>query len=147
MISICVVGTVVGWGLDENNRLSEILKKTEMPIVDTVKCIYSKPDFFAKFTSLTSFCAGFRNGKQFYLLYVISIVFAGSSACNGDSGSGLVIGKQDEDGEISWHLRGLVSISVPIKERAICNPFEYIVFTDVAKFVPWIRGVMKMNSL
>lgn len=57
-------GTVAGWGLDEKDIFPDNLKQIRMPIVDTAVCIYSRPDFFAKYTSLNTYCAGFRNGKS-----------------------------------------------------------------------------------
>lgn len=40
-----------------------------------------------------------------------------------------------------WHLRGIVSISVAL-QGGYCNPDHYIVFTDVAQYLDWIRKVI-----
>lgn len=55
----------------------------------------------------------------------------------------MVIGKRDSDASTVWYIRGMVSASVPVKEKAVCDPYNYIIFTDVAKFAPWIRKVIK----
>ncbi|KAJ9575343.1 hypothetical protein L9F63_025711, partial [Diploptera punctata] len=121
------VGVVVGWGLDENINIGERLKMVKMPIVNQTTCLWSNPSFFSQFTSETTFCAGYRNG---------------SSVCNGDSGGGLVLPEEQADGSVTWMLRGIVSSSKPgdsIKE--ICDNQNYIIFTDAAQYLVWIRRI------
>lgn len=60
--------------------------------------------------------------------------------CNGDSGGGMVFPKQDQPKK--WHLRGLVSIGVALQSQAVCDTKHYAVFTDVAKYLPWIASVL-----
>ncbi|XP_044763875.1 clotting factor C-like [Coccinella septempunctata] len=121
-------GTIIGWGYDEDGVITDELHKASMPIVSTETCIYSYPDFFARFTSNTTFCAGYRNG---------------TSACNGDSGSGMVFQKtRPQSGTQVWQLRGIVSLSVALQNQARCNTSHYVVFTDVAKHGPWIQSVI-----
>lgn len=62
------LGTVVGWGFNENGQLTTSLMQTKLPIVSSIKCVYSNPDFFSRFTFDKSYCAGFRNGKYSKLL-------------------------------------------------------------------------------
>lgn len=39
-----------------------------------------------------------------------------------------------------YQLRGIISLSVSLKdEPTICNPQHYVVFTDAAKYLDWIR--------
>ncbi|KAI4455097.1 modular serine protease [Holotrichia oblita] len=114
------LGTVVGWGRDESKDVSDILKKAQMPVIANDVCLFSKPAFFSTYLNVNSYCAGFRNG---------------TSVCNGDSGSGMVIEKPDGKGGKSWYIRGLASVSSPLPGTAICNPMEYMVFTDVAKYL------------
>ncbi|KAK9751266.1 Trypsin [Popillia japonica] len=121
------LGTVVGWGRDETKDVSDTLKQARMPVVANDVCLFSKPKFFSTFLNPNSYCAGFKNG---------------SSVCNGDSGSGMVIERPDGNGEKSWHLRGVVSVSIPKPGTRICNPMEYMVFTDVAKYLTWIKQIM-----
>uniref|UniRef100_A0A8D8SCF4 Serine protease gd n=1 Tax=Cacopsylla melanoneura TaxID=428564 RepID=A0A8D8SCF4_9HEMI len=115
-------GTVIGWGYDENDRVSEELKMAIMPIVSHQQCLWSNPTFFSQFTSDETYCAGFRNG---------------TSVCNGDSGGGMVF----KIGE-AWYLRGIVSITVARDGLRICDTKHYVVFTDVAKYLNWIRPIV-----
>lgn len=57
------LGTVVGWGHDENNIITDNLMQAKMPVVSLATCIFSNRDFFSKFTFDKTFCAGFRNGN------------------------------------------------------------------------------------
>lgn len=56
-------GTIAGWGFNENGKLTEHLTKTKMPVVSKETCIYSYPEFFSRFTTEKTYCAGYRNGK------------------------------------------------------------------------------------
>jgi len=112
-------GTVVGWGYDENNQVTEELKMARMPVVSYVTCLKSYPQFFSQFTAENkTFCAGFRQG---------------TSVCNGDSGGGMVF-QQDN----IWYLRGLVSITVAKQGLRVCDTNHYVVFTDIANYLDWI---------
>ncbi|CAH0713519.1 unnamed protein product, partial [Brenthis ino] len=112
-------GSVVGWGFDETGVPNEELALVEMPVVDTETCIRSFSEFFVRFTSEYTYCAGYRDG---------------TSVCNGDSGGGMVF-----DMGNTWYLRGLVSLSVARQNEYRCDPTHYVVFTDLAKFLPWIK--------
>ncbi|XP_065167498.1 uncharacterized protein [Atheta coriaria] len=122
-------GTVVGWGFDHTGKVTEELTQAKMPVVSKETCIYSFPDFFSRFTTSKTFCAGFRNG---------------TSVCNGDSGGGMVFPKQTStpNREV-WQLRGLVSISVALQNQFKCDSSHYVVFTDVAKYLDWIHEAMR----
>lgn len=45
---------------------------------------------------------------------------------------------RENDQEI-WQLRGIVSIGVALQGSNVCDPNHYVVFTDVAKHVDWIK--------
>ncbi|KAJ8712865.1 hypothetical protein PYW08_008169 [Mythimna loreyi] len=111
-------GSVVGWGFDETGMATEELSLVEMPVVSQETCIRSYSEFFVRFTSDHTYCAGNRDG---------------TSVCNGDSGGGMVF-KQNG----IWYLRGLVSLSVARPNESRCDPTHYVIFTDLAKFLPWI---------
>jgi secreted trypsin-like serine protease len=51
------------------------------------------------------------------------------------SGGGIVLktGKK-------WFIRGIVSAS--LRDGASCDVNSYAIFTDIAKFMPWIRTEM-----
>ncbi|KAL3270852.1 hypothetical protein HHI36_021370 [Cryptolaemus montrouzieri] len=122
------LGTVVGWGFDHNRQLSTTLMQAQMPIVSTATCIYSNRDFYSQFTSENSYCAGFRNG---------------TSVCNGDSGGGMVFPRRGtSDSNTVWQIRGLVSVGVALQGQGLCDPTQYIVFTDVAKYIDWIEEII-----
>lgn len=40
-------------------------------------------------------------------------------------------------------MRGLVSVSVSKKEEEVCDTNNYVVFTDVAKYLDWIQNVIQ----
>nr|XP_049699005.1 uncharacterized protein LOC110380739 [Helicoverpa armigera] len=112
-------GSVVGWGYDHAGVARQELSLLEMPVVDQQTCLNSYREFFGRFTSDKTYCAGYRSS---------------GSACNGDSGGGMVF----QRGE-SWYLRGVVSLSVAKQGEYRCDPHHYVIFTDVAKLLPWIE--------
>lgn len=116
-------GVVTGWGQTETGPSGHgTPRMVRMPIRSTADCRASKPDFHM-LTSSTTLCAGDRNG---------------AGPCNGDSGGGLFV----LDGG-RWRVRGIVSVSLrPDNGDSTCNLNEYIVFTDAAKFIPWIKNVL-----
>lgn len=130
-------GSVVGWGFDDKGVATEELSLVEMPVVDQETCIRSYSDFFARFTSEFTFCAGYKNGVPDSQ----SGNRKSTSVCNGDSGGGMVFLMQG-----SWYLRGLVSLSVARQNEYRCDPTHYVVFTDLAKFLHWIRQTIGNDS-
>lgn len=61
----------------------------------------------------------------------------GTSVCNGDSGGGMYFGDND-----IYKLRGIVSLTVSRSDRNVCNPQEYVIFSDAAKYLPWVTENM-----
>ncbi|XP_045540204.1 serine protease gd [Papilio machaon] len=125
-----IFGTVVGWGFDQSNELSSQLRQASMPIIQEQKCIKSNPLFYSKVLNDNKFCAGWGNG---------------TSACNGDSGGGFFVFTPDirhDNGSNSpgaWFLKGIVSLTVSKRDARICDPTQYVVFTDVSKYKQWIE--------
>ncbi|CAB3222121.1 unnamed protein product [Arctia plantaginis] len=114
-------GVVAGWG--EQSRQgggADMPQLVRLPIVRTEKCRASK-ESFVELTSDKTFCAGDHNGV---------------GPCRGDSGGGLYL----LDG-VRWRLRGIVSVSLRGLDGG-CNLNEYVVFTDTAKYLPWINKVL-----
>uniref|UniRef100_A0A182NNZ9 Peptidase S1 domain-containing protein n=1 Tax=Anopheles dirus TaxID=7168 RepID=A0A182NNZ9_9DIPT len=112
-------GTIVGFGLTENDTVSDRLKTAPVSVVEPLQCIESDRGAFGHVLSSEMICA---KGQQ------------GVSACNGDSGGGLffvISGK--------WFVRGLVSFS-PGRENnsQLCDGNKNTVFTDVAQYLGWI---------
>ncbi|KAK9751280.1 Serine protease gd N-terminus [Popillia japonica] len=122
------LGTVVGWGYDKEGNLTEELTMLNMPIVSKEVCVRSLPEFYPTFATNDTYCAGFLNG---------------TTTCNGDSGAGMIFEK--ETGISDWkayHLRGLVSVSAALQNEAKCDQKNYVVFTDVAKYLEFIEEAM-----
>ncbi|XP_077287006.1 chymotrypsinogen A-like isoform X1 [Arctopsyche grandis] len=120
-------GTIVGWGLNENDTISLQLMTGTMTIVSDTECLLSYASFFDKFVYENSLCAG---GQQ----------TIGSSPCNGDSGGGLVVPIIQADKKMSYFLRGIVSVTVSRSDKRICDPRYFTIFTDAAKYIDWIKS-------
>ncbi|XP_019558122.2 polyserase-2-like [Aedes albopictus] len=112
------LGWVAGWGINENGTLSEVLKTTQMPVVDITECARSDPNLFGRFVSQAVYCASDRNG---------------TSVCVGDSGGGMYFSTGDR-----WELRGIVSFGSKSKTGS-CDTSKYIMFVNVAHYHSWIR--------
>uniref|UniRef100_A0A4Y0BRA1 Peptidase S1 domain-containing protein n=1 Tax=Anopheles funestus TaxID=62324 RepID=A0A4Y0BRA1_ANOFN len=120
-------GTVIGFGRDETDNPSDTLRETSIPVVSTITCIESNREVFGNHLTSDMFCAGNRNG---------------SSACNGDSGGGLFFNR---DG--TWFIRGIVSFTKNREGSYLCDTQEYTVFTDVAKYIKWIKQNMRKTKV
>ncbi|XP_047539159.1 chymotrypsin-like elastase family member 2A [Vanessa atalanta] len=137
MESYNIVGTVVGWGIDQSDNLSNKLQEATMPLVPEIDCIRYNPIFYSNILNGKKFCAGFNNG---------------TSACNGDSGGGFLVFVRDSKTPTShyltpdipgaWYVKGIVSVSLARQDDSICDPKAYTVFTDVAKYRDWILSNM-----
>ncbi|KAJ8711113.1 hypothetical protein PYW07_008355 [Mythimna separata] len=117
-------GTVAGWGDQGVGGIGAQGEphKVNIPIVSTNDCRASK-SLFHELTFDNTLCAGDRKG---------------SGPCVGDSGGGMYL---FDDGK--WRIRGVVSVSLRADNGdATCNLNEYVVFTDTAKFLQWIRNIM-----
>lgn len=73
--------------------------------------------------------------------------FLGTSVCNGDSGGAMTF---EEHGV--YYIRGIVSVSQArddkrAEKRMLCDPNEYVIFTDVAQYLPWIEKVEQEQIL
>ncbi|XP_073999649.1 serine protease gd-like isoform X2 [Rhodnius prolixus] len=123
------IGIVVGWGKDHSKgRLRMEPRSIQLPIASQEDCLRSRKDFMY-ITSSRTLCAGLRNG---------------TGPCNGDSGSGLMLIKKLPFGKI-WHLRGIISLSLYDRYNETCDLSQYLVFTDVAKFIEWIFLVTNIS--
>ncbi|KAJ8711114.1 hypothetical protein PYW07_008356 [Mythimna separata] len=121
-------GVVAGWGDRGTESIGGKQDEPQMvrvPIVSTKECRASKSDFH-QLTYNTTLCAGDRDGR---------------GPCKGDSGSGLYL---LEGGK--WRLRGVVSLAVHSENGArTCNLNEYVVYTDTAQFLLWIRNILSQK--
>ncbi|KAJ8712725.1 hypothetical protein PYW08_008029 [Mythimna loreyi] len=120
-------GFVAGWGdqgVDGIGVQGEP-RMVNIPIVSTETCRASNY-LFQNLTDDKTLCAGDRHG---------------SGPCKGDSGAGLYL----FDGG-KWRVRGVVSLSLRAEDGTnTCNLKEYIVFTDTAKYLPWIKNIMALS--
>uniref|UniRef100_A0A4Y0BPU6 Peptidase S1 domain-containing protein n=1 Tax=Anopheles funestus TaxID=62324 RepID=A0A4Y0BPU6_ANOFN len=115
-------GTVIGFGINETNNPTKTLRETSIPVVATDICIEGKQDILATYITSDMFCAGNREEIN---------------ACNGDSGGGFFLNYTD-----TWYIRGIVSFKQYRDETNTTDTTEYIVFTDVAKYLNWIKEHM-----
>ncbi|XP_011057378.1 PREDICTED: transmembrane protease serine 11D-like isoform X1 [Acromyrmex echinatior] len=115
-------GYIVGWGEDEaGHPYTEEPRMAKVSIASNEDCLWSHP-LFVTITSKRTFCAGSPN-----------------IPCNGDSGSGLVLHDETTN---RYQLRGVISRSVAsarINTKSFCDPTKYVVYVDVAKYLPWIQ--------
>uniref|UniRef100_A0A1I8Q9S0 Peptidase S1 domain-containing protein n=1 Tax=Stomoxys calcitrans TaxID=35570 RepID=A0A1I8Q9S0_STOCA len=112
-----MTGVIAGWGGDENgNAYTAIPKMVDANIVSEGECLRSS-QVYASLTSRRTICAGNRDG---------------TGPCMGDSGSGLLLNRNDR-----WYLRGVVSIGTTKQKK--CDLLEYVVFCDVAQHLSWIE--------
>ncbi|XP_052742784.1 chymotrypsin-C [Bicyclus anynana] len=124
-----LTGTIVGWGFDSSDNLSNVLQQATMPMVSELTCMRSNGFFYGNALNENSFCAGYHNG---------------TSACNGDSGSAFQVfiphDLPDNGKNVSgtYHVKGIVSNTLARSDAPICDPEEYVVFTDVEMFLDWI---------
>ncbi|KAB0791003.1 hypothetical protein PPYR_02803 [Photinus pyralis] len=118
---IASTGVVVGWGKDEHGQLvTSSPRQVIFPVVSEEDCLRSN-NAFREITSNRTFCAGFRNN---------------SGPCNGDSGGGFLMLVEGQ-----WTLRGIVSMSL-ITPDGNCDLRQYVVFTDIARYLPWLLPLM-----
>ncbi|OQV11796.1 putative Serine proteinase stubble [Hypsibius exemplaris] len=114
--------TVSGWGKNSpNGQFSTVLKEVDVPVIERTQCqsmLRNAQELGPIFNLHDSFlCAG----------------QAGKDACAGDGGSPLIC---KVDG--AWRLAGLVSWGIG------CGQFPGA-YVNVAKFLPWIQGVVREN--
>ena len=127
------IGTVVGWGISEASEANyEHFDSTpngiELPSVTQTQCEEAVNDFHTA-SSHRTFCAGYLD--------------QGKSACGGDSGGGFVAYDRSRK---NYNLAGIVSSSLIDRKMRSCNIDTYSIFTDVGKFVEWMRKNMKKTE-
>lgn len=125
-------GTVYGYAqvlylhnvIDNKTRAEK--QSLDMPIVSQEECIRSN-DIFREIISPRTFCAGGRDGR---------------GPCYGNSGSGMMMNRDDR-----WILHSLVITSLTKDRYFTCDLDSYVVFTDVTKFVDWIKSAISSAYL
>lgn len=112
------MGKIAGWGQSEEAQLHVAPKKLEIPIVSTRECVNAAYGYHFILSSRT-FCAGSKDGRIH---------------CRGDSGGGFVLFNEGR-----WMLRGVISAVLADQRTMDCDPYNFAVYTDVAKFSDWVR--------
>ncbi|EDS36582.1 transmembrane protease [Culex quinquefasciatus] len=113
------LGAVVGWGVTENDIPSTKLKLAKLPVIDELECKRKEPELYGRVLTERVFCAGYVNG---------------TTACNGDSGGGIVFERGD-----AWYLGGVVSFTKTRDGSHLCQTKTYSVFTRVTSYLDWIE--------
>lgn len=122
-------GTVVGWGKSKADHVHDVIpNELVVPAVNSSHC-YTKFHILGKISSNRAFCGGFDN--------------QGKAPCLGDSGSGFYL---KDTSASSWNVRGIVSASI-IDFDYGCDINKYSLYTNVARFVPWILNVQKETEV
>uniref|UniRef100_A0A182Q8F5 Peptidase S1 domain-containing protein n=1 Tax=Anopheles farauti TaxID=69004 RepID=A0A182Q8F5_9DIPT len=117
------LGTVIGFGFDETDQISETLREARIPVVSALECLEKNQGDFASRLTTRMFCAGYRNG---------------TGACNGDNGGGLFFNEGD-----TWYIRGIASFTKPRDDSNVCDSNDYTVYVDVAKYLKWIKQYLR----
>uniref|UniRef100_A0A182MYI8 Peptidase S1 domain-containing protein n=1 Tax=Anopheles dirus TaxID=7168 RepID=A0A182MYI8_9DIPT len=120
-------GTIVGFGLSEEDVVSNQLKQALVRVVDALTCIASDRAVFGTHLTSDIFCGGGHTSV---------------SACNGDSGGGMFF---EVGGK--WYVRGIVSFTPLRGNTGLCDPAKYTAFTDSAKYFSWIEQYVDQRVL
>ncbi|CAG9795102.1 unnamed protein product [Diatraea saccharalis] len=119
------IATVVGFGHDNDNNPSDVLRAAFIMIQNDTTCLNYSPAVYTKLINEFTICAGYGPTS-------------GTNPRNGDSGGGLVIPVLQNDHKISWFLRGVLSKCGVSPGHTECDPRYYVVYTDVAPHYGWI---------
>uniref|UniRef100_A0A182NCR5 Peptidase S1 domain-containing protein n=1 Tax=Anopheles dirus TaxID=7168 RepID=A0A182NCR5_9DIPT len=111
-------GTILGFGMTEENVLADHLKKATIQVVETIRCIESAREF-GKFMTSRMYCGG---GPP------------GIGASDGDSGGGMFLADNSR-----WFVRGIISFHPMSNNSTGSNQSNFTAYTDVAKYIDWIR--------
>ncbi|XP_046688318.1 clotting factor C-like isoform X2 [Homalodisca vitripennis] len=116
-----IMSIVSGWGLNENQEISQGLNYIKVPIIDVMRCFKNIDQELEQYISYTTFCAGYING---------------TTVCNEDGGGGLLT---QHDGK--WVLQGVLSrFSRP------CQHGSYSVYTKVMLYTYWIKLIVDFEN-
>lgn len=44
-----------------------------------------------------------------------------------------------------WQLRGIVSVGAVKPRSKVCDPGHFVIFTDVTKYLVWIKNTTNLN--
>uniref|UniRef100_A0A182SK63 Peptidase S1 domain-containing protein n=1 Tax=Anopheles maculatus TaxID=74869 RepID=A0A182SK63_9DIPT len=118
-------GTIVGFSLTEQKIISEHLKQTSVGVVDALTCASSDRETLENLLTPKMICAGGQEG-----------------GCRGNGGGGMFF-----EVEGRWFVRAIVSFTPRLTQDGLCDPSVNTVFTDVAKYIDWIRNYIDPGLL
>ncbi|KAF2885246.1 hypothetical protein ILUMI_20912 [Ignelater luminosus] len=117
-------GIVAGLGFDNEGRYTERLTQAKVKVAARDVCLNSKPHL-APFLSENGLCAVYEKAN---------------TICVGESGSGFTV--LSDTPKPVWQLRGLISVGAGLQNNLVCNESNYIVLTDLAKYLNWIKATL-----
>lgn len=110
-------GKIIGWGHSSASNTPQQIEAT----VSSNDVCFKANETYRSLSSNRTFCAGDKH-------------VTGRSPCNGDSGAGLMLYRNKR-----WVLRGIVSASLAsTNSKTSCHDNDFVIYTDVAKFLDWI---------
>ncbi|GIY95538.1 transmembrane protease serine 2 [Caerostris extrusa] len=115
--------TILGWGKrrDDANYGTDVLHQADVPVVSLAECRSAYSKFWINANML---CAGYLTGKV--------------DSCRGDSGGPLMHKKKDG----TWAVYGVTSFGDGCGDRK-----KYGVYTNVVKYLSWIRKLIDIETL
>uniref|UniRef100_A0A182NJN8 Peptidase S1 domain-containing protein n=1 Tax=Anopheles dirus TaxID=7168 RepID=A0A182NJN8_9DIPT len=116
-------GIAVGFGFNENHKISETLQQASMVVIEKQQCIARLPAHISYLPQ--------DKGK----ICAIGST-TGANVCSGDSGGGLYFAKDQV-----WYLRGVVSAAARMELDTgdyTCDAALPATYTDVAHYTKWI---------
>lgn len=114
------IGQSLSWGkLFLSDEDAEDPRRVSMKIVEFDKC------WSYIFIRHIAFCAGLGNGTE--------------TVCRNDNGAGLTI----EFNGVSY-LKGIMPKDQSFRTEDECNAENFVIFTDIEKYLPWILNQIKV---
>ncbi|CAO1330142.1 unnamed protein product [Diamesa hyperborea] len=123
------LGIVAGFGLTEDGKPSEVLKKIELPYIKFSDCKRIVSSDYKPFLVGDKFCAGFTDNTGY--------------VCKGDSGGGLVFSFDETK---KYHLLGIVSNTRSVGEDK-CDPHFYSLYTNIYHYLDIVKEVHTKSRL
>lgn len=114
---------VIGWGVTEQGRASDVLRQVSVPLVDLATCRNSYGIFNEQVTE-NMICAGFKSG--------------GKDSCQGDSGGPLMTFDETQQ---QWQQVGIVSWG-----DGCAEPNYYGVYTRVSNYTSWVQTHLAFHT-
>ena len=122
--------SVVGWGRTENNTTGN-LKKIEVLLQETEKCITDNENSFRRLPRYSSYTFGFTTIPSNKWVCASGFIPHEQGACFGDSGGPLMMKNTQNDNE--YEIIGVLSFIES------CESLEPDVYVRVSEYMPWIE--------